>query len=141
MKKYNTIFCDIDGTLFKYRKFETYMTSDPEIQPGVKQKLEENAGPFFRGPNRTAVRGRSRAATAGAGPSRCSRTSAGNISPFAVSFIAFVPSLTWQAIVFHKEMEGKTRDRFAPRLIRRHRCLGTSCRSPCRSCACGNRGT
>ena len=117
------------------------LTLPRHAQDQLKQKLEENAVPFFRGPNRTAVRGRSRAATAGAGPSRCSRTSAGNVSSFAVSFIAFVPSLSWQAIVFHKEMEGKTRDRFAPRLTRRRRCLGTSCRSPCRSCACGNRGT
>lgn len=38
MKK-NTIFCDIDGTLFKYRKFETYKTSDPELLDGVKDKL------------------------------------------------------------------------------------------------------
>ena len=40
MKK-NTIFCDIDGTLFKYRKFETYETSDPEVLDGVKDKLEQ----------------------------------------------------------------------------------------------------
>jgi hypothetical protein len=39
MKKKNTIFCDIDGTLFKYRKFETYKTSEPELLPGVKDKL------------------------------------------------------------------------------------------------------
>jgi len=31
MKKYCTIFCDIDGTLFEYRKFETYMNTKPEI--------------------------------------------------------------------------------------------------------------
>ena len=30
MKKKNTIFCDIDGTIFKYRKFETYKTSEAE---------------------------------------------------------------------------------------------------------------
>ena len=28
MKKKNTIFCDIDGTIFKYRKFETYKKSE-----------------------------------------------------------------------------------------------------------------
>jgi hypothetical protein len=39
MKKKSTIFCDIDGTLFKYRKFETYKTSDPELLDGVKEKL------------------------------------------------------------------------------------------------------
>ena len=65
------------------------LTLPRHAQDQLKQKLEENAVPFFRGPNRTAVRGRSRAATAGAGPSRCSRTSAGNVSSFAVSFIAF----------------------------------------------------
>ena len=30
MEKKNTIFCDIDGTIFKYRKFETYKTSEAE---------------------------------------------------------------------------------------------------------------
>lgn len=30
MIKKNTIFCDIDGTIFKYRKFETYETSPAE---------------------------------------------------------------------------------------------------------------
>tara|TARA_B110000495_G_scaffold138892_1_gene121909 strand:+ start:2544 stop:2915 length:372 start_codon:yes stop_codon:yes gene_type:complete len=41
MEKRNTIFCDIDGTLFKYRKFETYETSDPELLDGVKDKLDQ----------------------------------------------------------------------------------------------------
>ena len=41
MKKKNTIFCDIDGTLFKYRKFETYKTSSPELLNGVKRKLDQ----------------------------------------------------------------------------------------------------
>ena len=41
MEKKNTIFCDIDGTLFKYRKFETYETSDPELLDGVKEKLDQ----------------------------------------------------------------------------------------------------
>ena len=41
MKKYNTIFCDIDGTLFKYRKFETYETSDAEVLPNVINKMAQ----------------------------------------------------------------------------------------------------
>lgn len=41
MKKYKTIFCDIDGTLFKYRKFETYETSSPEVLPDVKEKIDQ----------------------------------------------------------------------------------------------------
>ena len=41
MEKKNTIFCDIDGTLFKYRKFETYETSEPEVLDGVKEKLDQ----------------------------------------------------------------------------------------------------
>ena len=41
MKKYNTIFCDIDGTLFKYRKFETYETSDSEVLPNVINKMTQ----------------------------------------------------------------------------------------------------
>ncbi len=30
MEKKNTIFCDIDGTIFKYREFSTYKTSPAE---------------------------------------------------------------------------------------------------------------
>ena len=30
MEKKNTYFCDIDGTILKYRKFETYETSKAE---------------------------------------------------------------------------------------------------------------
>jgi FMN phosphatase YigB (HAD superfamily) len=41
MEKKSTIFCDIDGTLFKYRKFETYRTSDPEILPKTLEKFRE----------------------------------------------------------------------------------------------------
>jgi len=41
MEKKNTIFCDIDGTLFKYRKFETYMTSKPELLNGAKEKMDQ----------------------------------------------------------------------------------------------------
>ena len=40
-EKKNTMFCDIDGTLFKYRKFETYKTSDPELLDGVKEKMDQ----------------------------------------------------------------------------------------------------
>lgn len=39
VKKNNTVFCDIDGTLFKYRKFETYETSKPEILDGVEETM------------------------------------------------------------------------------------------------------
>ena len=39
MKKYKTIFCDIDGTIFKYRKFETYKTTEPEVTAMAKEKL------------------------------------------------------------------------------------------------------
>ena len=31
MEKQDTIFCDIDGTIFKYRKFGTYEETTPEI--------------------------------------------------------------------------------------------------------------
>tara|TARA_B110000014_G_C19846411_1_gene438670 strand:+ start:133 stop:474 length:342 start_codon:yes stop_codon:yes gene_type:complete len=45
MKKFNTYFIDIDGTIFKYRKFETYETSEAEpIQTTVDflyEKKEE----------------------------------------------------------------------------------------------------
>tara|TARA_B100000029_G_C17578822_1_gene958971 strand:+ start:104 stop:448 length:345 start_codon:yes stop_codon:yes gene_type:complete len=30
MKKFSTYFVDVDGTIFKYRKFETYETSEAE---------------------------------------------------------------------------------------------------------------
>lgn len=40
MEKKNTIFCDIDGTLFEYRKFETYMTSEPKVLEGVVDKMK-----------------------------------------------------------------------------------------------------
>lgn len=41
MEKKSTIFCDVDGTLFKYRKFETYETSEPEVLPLVVEKFNE----------------------------------------------------------------------------------------------------
>lgn len=40
MKK-STIFCDIDGTIFKYRKFETYTSSEAEVLPEVVNKLDQ----------------------------------------------------------------------------------------------------
>lgn len=41
MDKKNTIFCDIDGTLFKYRKFESYKTSGAEVLEGAVDKLQD----------------------------------------------------------------------------------------------------
>lgn len=41
MKKYSTIFCDVDGSLFEYRKFESYETTDCVLLPGVKEKFDE----------------------------------------------------------------------------------------------------
>ena len=41
MEKKKTIFCDIDGTLFQYRKFESYQTTDCVLLPGVKEKFDE----------------------------------------------------------------------------------------------------
>ena len=40
-KKKNTYFCDIDGTIFKYRKFETYTTTDAEPIETTVDKLNE----------------------------------------------------------------------------------------------------
>jgi len=40
VEKKSTIFCDIDGTLCIYRKFETYETSSVEVLPEVKERLE-----------------------------------------------------------------------------------------------------
>ena len=39
VEKKNTVFCDIDGTLFKYRKFETYETPKPEMLDGVEETM------------------------------------------------------------------------------------------------------
>lgn len=41
MVKHKTLFCDIDGTIFVYRKFETYTTSEPEPIVSVIEKLKE----------------------------------------------------------------------------------------------------
>ena len=35
-----TVFCDIDGTIFRYRKFETYRTSVPEVLPNVRESMQ-----------------------------------------------------------------------------------------------------
>ena len=39
MKK-NTYFCDIDGTIFKYRKFEEMTTTKPEKIESMTKQLE-----------------------------------------------------------------------------------------------------
>lgn len=39
--KYFTIFCDIDGTIFEYRKFNTYLTSTPTPVPTVVDELNK----------------------------------------------------------------------------------------------------
>lgn len=38
--KHYTIFCDIDGTIFHYRKFNTYLTSTPTPVPSVVSELQ-----------------------------------------------------------------------------------------------------
>lgn len=40
MTKHPTFFCDIDGTIFKYRKFETYLDTDVEVLPGVAESMQ-----------------------------------------------------------------------------------------------------
>ena len=40
MEKKNTYFVDIDGTIFVYRKFETYETSDAQVIKSTKQYLQ-----------------------------------------------------------------------------------------------------
>ena len=39
-EKKRTIFCDIDGTIFKYRKFEELKTTKPEMTPGALEQLK-----------------------------------------------------------------------------------------------------
>lgn len=41
MQKFNTVFCDIDGSIFKYRKFENYTQEKAQVLPQVKEKLSE----------------------------------------------------------------------------------------------------
>ena len=41
MEKKSTIFCDIDGTIFKYRKFENYKEEKCQVLPGVLNRLNK----------------------------------------------------------------------------------------------------
>lgn len=41
MEKKSTIFCDIDGTIFKYRKFESYTETIPEVLPKVRDTIRK----------------------------------------------------------------------------------------------------
>ena len=41
MKKYKTIFCDIDGTIFKYRPFESYEVHEAQLTPGTAARLTQ----------------------------------------------------------------------------------------------------
>tara|TARA_B100001093_G_C26505465_1_gene875196 strand:+ start:334 stop:720 length:387 start_codon:yes stop_codon:yes gene_type:complete len=38
-EKKRTVFCDIDGTIFKYRKFEEITTTKPELTPDALGQL------------------------------------------------------------------------------------------------------
>ena len=41
MDKKNTFFVDIDGTIFIYRKFETYESTEAEVIKSTKQFLQQ----------------------------------------------------------------------------------------------------
>ena len=41
MEKKNTYFVDIDGTIFVYRKFETYKSSEAQVIKSSKQFLQK----------------------------------------------------------------------------------------------------
>jgi len=41
MEKKNTYFVDIDGTIFVYRKFETYESSEAQVIKPTKQYLQQ----------------------------------------------------------------------------------------------------
>jgi len=41
MNKKCTLFCDIDGTIFEYRKFGTYFTTKPNIIKNIKEKINQ----------------------------------------------------------------------------------------------------
>jgi len=41
MDKKNTYFCDIDGTIFKYRKFEELTTTQPEVVTSTAEQLKK----------------------------------------------------------------------------------------------------
>ena len=43
MEKKETYFVDVDGTIFKYRKFETYQTSKADVIPSTLEYLKEKA--------------------------------------------------------------------------------------------------
>jgi hypothetical protein len=43
LEKKNTIFCDIDGTIFKYRKFETYESTEAEPIPSTVEYLKKQS--------------------------------------------------------------------------------------------------
>ena len=40
VKKNRTVFCDIDGTIFKYRRFNSYKTTAPELTPGTLEEMQ-----------------------------------------------------------------------------------------------------
>ena len=41
MEKKETYFVDIDGTIFVYRKFETYQTTEAEVVLSTKHFLQQ----------------------------------------------------------------------------------------------------
>jgi len=41
IEKKNTYFVDIDGTIFVYRKFETYTSTDAQVIPSTKRYLQQ----------------------------------------------------------------------------------------------------
>ena len=43
MEKKETYFVDIDGTIFKYRKFDTYKSSKPEVIQSTLDFLKEKS--------------------------------------------------------------------------------------------------
>ena len=47
MEKKETYFVDIDGTIFKYRKFETYESTTAEVIESTKQYLIEKKNEFY----------------------------------------------------------------------------------------------
>lgn len=41
MEKKSTIFCDIDGTIFVYRKFANYTTEEAQVIPSTLEYLQQ----------------------------------------------------------------------------------------------------
>lgn len=41
MKKFKTVFCDIDGTIFEYRQFNDYSAVPAKLTPGTLIRLQE----------------------------------------------------------------------------------------------------